>query len=338
MQTETAITHPRPPGIRIDFHTHAVPAALPDFAGALGDPRWPVFRISGGIGRLWINGVEVRTVPEQAWSAARRVEYMDSAGVDMHVLSPLPPLLVDWADSAHAAEFCTRINEGVAAMIAEIPDRLTGLAVVPLQDEQRALAELERASTAGFRGVQIGTRAGDVELDHPSVRGFFARCAELGMTVFVHPLILGASVPWTTRIAGLPLTFGLGMTTDTAIAAGALVLGGVTTELPDLKLCLAHGGGTFAWALPRLETACEMAGLEPIAERMRNVYVDTVVYDRDNLNYLLAKLGPERVVGGTDYPLPAADTRTGACLAELPREVALAVSGENAARLLGIAP
>lgn len=327
-----------PPGLRIDVHTHAAPAGLPDFATALGDPRWPVFRTSDGAGRLWINGVEVRTVPAQAWSAARRVEYMDSVDVDVHVMSPLPPLLVDWADPGPAAEFCARVNDGVAAMISEAPSRLVGLAVVPLQDECRAVAELERTCAAGFRGVQIGTRAGDVELDHPSVRGFFARCAELGMTVFVHPLILGDSVDWTTRITGFPLTFGLGMTTDTAIAAGALVLGGVTAELPDLTVCLAHGGGSFAWALPRIEMARELAGLDPLAERMRNVYVDTVVYDRDNLDYLIARMGPHRVVAGTDYPLPAADTHTRPALAELPGEVALAVSGDNAARLLGVVP
>lgn len=323
-------------GIRIDFHTHAAPTGLPDFATALGDPRWPVFHASDGAGRLWINGAEVRTVPEQAWCAARRVEYMDSVGVDLHVMSPLPPLLVDWAAAAPAAEFCAHVNDGIAAMIAAAPTRLAGLAIVPLQDERRALTELERVHAAGFRGVQIGTRAGDVELDHPSARGFFTRCAELGMTVFVHPLILGDSTPWTTRISGFPLTFGLGMTTDTAIAAGALILGGVTAELPDLKVCLAHGGGTFAWSLPRLEKACEMTGSDPIVDGMRNVYVDTVVYDRANLGYLLAKLGPERVLGGSDYPLPAADTSTEGSLAQLHPEVAAAVAGGNAARLLGL--
>lgn len=322
--------------MRIDVHTHVAPAGLPDFATAHGDPRWPVFRTEGATGRLWINGVEARTVPEQAWSATRRVEHMDAVGADLHVLSPLPPLVVDWAEPAPAADFCARVNDGIAAMIAAAPSRLAGLGMVPLQDTTRAILALEQAHAAGLRGVQIGTQAGERELDDPDVRGFFTRATELDMTVFVHPLILGDSTPWTTRISGFPLTFGLGMTTDTAIAAGALVLGGVTAELPDLKVCLAHGGGTFAWSLPRLEKACEMTGSDPIVDGMRNVYVDTVVYDRANLGYLLAKLGPERVLGGSDYPLPAADTSTEGSLAHLHPEVAAAVAGGNAARLLGL--
>jgi hypothetical protein len=38
----------------------------------------------------------------------------------------------------------------------------------------------------------------------------------------------------------------------TAIAASKLVFGGVTAERPGLRIVLAHGGGTFAWALPRI--------------------------------------------------------------------------------------
>lgn len=322
--------------MRIDAHTHVAPVGLPDFATAQGDPRWPVFRVEDGIGRLWVNGVEVRTVPTEAFSAGRRVEHMDAVGADLHVLSPLPPLVVDWADPALAADFCARVNEGIAAMVAQAPSRLAGVGMVPLQDGKRAVATLEQAHAAGLRGVQIGTTGGEMELDHPALRGFFARAAELDTTVFVHPLIMGASVPWTTRITGLPLTFGVGMTTDTTIAAAALILGGVTAEFPDLKICLAHGGGTFVWATPRIAKAWAMSSDVPLADLMRNVYVDTVVYARDNLDYLIGRLGADRVVWGTDYPLPAAAEQTGELLAGLPETVAAAMSGGNAARLLGL--
>ncbi|GAA0608174.1 amidohydrolase family protein [Sporichthya brevicatena] len=322
--------------MRIDFHTHVAPAGLPDLATEHGDPRWPVFRVDGSTGRLWQNGVEVRTVPEEAWSVSRRLEHMDAVGTDHHVLSPLPPLVVDWADPTLATEFCARVNEGIAAMVAEAPSRLSGLGMVPLQDGARAVAMLEAAHAAGLRGVQIGTRGGDAELDAPALRDFFRRAAELEMVVFVHPLILGASVPWTDRIRGLPLAFGLGMTTDTAIAAAALVLGGVTAELPNLRVCLAHGGGTFVWSTPRTEHAWAMTSDVPLSELVRNIWVDSVVYARDNLDYLIARVGRDRVVWGTDYPLPAAAEQTGELLKGLPDDVAEQVSGGNAAHLLGL--
>src|SRR5882757_7589153 len=90
---KSPVDHPdesgEPNPMRVDVHTHVAPAGLPDFASAHGDPRWPVFRVEDGIGRLWVNGVEVRTVPAEAFSAARRVEHMDAVGADLHVLSPL---------------------------------------------------------------------------------------------------------------------------------------------------------------------------------------------------------------------------------------------------------
>ncbi|WP_019873367.1 amidohydrolase family protein [Sporichthya polymorpha] len=324
--------------MRIDVHTHVVPPDLPDFATSLGDPRWPVFRLEGSTGRLWKDGAEVRAVPEAAWSVDRRLDHMDKVGVDVQVLSPLPPLTVDWADESYGFAFCAQVNYGIAEMVQRAPSRLAGLGMVPLQDCERAICALEDAHGLGLKGVQIGTQGGTRELDDPQIRDFFARAAELGMTILVHPLILGASVPWTTRISGLPLTFGLGMTTDTAIAAAALVLGGVTAELPDLRICLAHGGGTFVWALPRIAHAWAMTNDVPLAQQMRNVYVDTVVYDRANLDHLIRVLGPDRVIWGTDYPLPAAAEQTGELLAGLPDEHAAAVSGGNAARLLGLSP
>ena len=228
--------------MRIDLHTHVVPA-LPDFAGRHGDLRWPSFEVGGTTGRLSRDGRVVRTVPPSAWSAPARIADMDQAGIDRQVLSPLPPLVCDWAEPEAAAEWAFALNESLAAMIAEHPTRFHGLGTVPLHDPTRATDVLARAHQSGLSGVEIGTTAGEMELDHPELREFFAEAARLGMVVFVHPLILGAQASWTTRITGMEVTFGLGMPTDTAIAAAKLVFGGVVTDSPELKICLAHGGG-----------------------------------------------------------------------------------------------
>lgn len=320
--------------VRIDFHTHVVPATVPDFAARYGDSRWPVFRVEGTAGRMWQNGVEVRTVPEEAWSVERRLEHMEVVGSDLHVLSPLPPLMTDWAEPKLAAEFSNLVNDGVAEMVHTAPGRLAGLGMVPLQDGPLAIRVLEQAHGAGLKGIQIGTRGGDLELDDPSLREFFTAASELDMALFVHPLIKGTAVSWTSRISGLSMTFGVGMTTDTSIAAAALILGGVTDELPDLRVCLAHGGGTFVWASPRIAHLWDATADPPLSELMRNVYVDTVVYERDNLDYLISRLGSDRVMWGTDYPLPAQAEQTGLILEGLPSNVATRVIGANAAAFL----
>jgi aminocarboxymuconate-semialdehyde decarboxylase len=184
--------------------------------------------------------------------------------------------------------------------------------------------------------VEIGTDAGDHELDHPDLREFFAAAEELGMIVFVHPLVLGPCVEWTDRITGLAATFGLGMGTDTAIAATRLAFGGVTQDCPSLRVCLAHGGGTFFWALSRIAHLWDTTNEAQSSELTRNLFVDSVVYQPENLRYLNEKIGPARILFGTDYPLPAQTDLSGSILHGLPDADALLIGGANAATLLGV--
>jgi aminocarboxymuconate-semialdehyde decarboxylase len=320
--------------VRIDFHTHVVPV-LPDFAERHGDPRWPSFAIDGSVGRLSRDGRVVRTVPPSSWSPAARIEDMDAAGLDRQVLSPLPPVVCDWAEPSPAAAWADALNSSIAEMVRGNPTRFHGLGTVPLHDPKLATEVLVRAHELGLNGVEIGTNAGGKELDHLDLREFFAEAARLGMVIFVHPLILGANCDWTPRITGAEVTFGLGMPTDTSIAAAKLVFGGVVEESPELLICLAHGGGTFAWTLPRIGRLWNGGHDRKVAELIGNVYVDSVVYDPTNVAYLRDALGPDKIVFGTDYPLPAQDDLRGGVLAHLTEDEADQVWGGNATRLLG---
>jgi aminocarboxymuconate-semialdehyde decarboxylase len=320
---------------RIDFHTHVV-VDLPDFAARYGDSRWPSFAVDGDVGRLSRDGKVARTLSPAAWSAARRVEDMEMAGIDVQVISPIPPLVCDWPAPEQGAAWCAHINEGVAAMVAAAPGRFVGLGTVPLQHPGLAAASLEHAHRLGLAGVEIGTDVGGRELDDPALSEFFATASRLGMIVFVHPLILGDQAAWTGRIAGAAVNFGLGMTTETAIAAARLVFGGVTARYPELRICLSHGGGTFFWAFPRIARMWDARGEAKASDLVRHVYVDSVVYEPENLQYLCQRVGPDRVVFGTDYPLPAQDSLTGETLSGLGPDATALVGGGTAARLLGL--
>lgn len=324
--------------MRVDFHTHVVPE-LPDFAERYGDPRWPSFEIGPGpqggeMGELSRGGRVVRTVPPSSWSPAARIVDMDVAGIDVQVLSPLPPLVCDWAEPEPATAWADALNASLGEMVRAHPTRFAGLGTVPLHDPERATAVLVRAHEHGLGGVEIGTTGGHRELDHPDLREFFTEAARLGMVVFVHPLLLGGDCDWTPRITGQEVTFGIGMTTDTAIAAAKLVFGGVVDDAPALKILLAHGGGSFAWTLPRTRRLWDLGHDRKVADLVRNVYVDSVVYDPANVAHLRDVLGADRIVFGTDYPLPAQDDLRGAVLSRLADDEAALVWGGNAARLL----
>lgn len=319
----------------IDFHTHWIPSGLPDLAARTGDPRWPVF--DPATGALVINGESVRSVPPSGWDVQARLEAMDTVGHDRHVLSPIPPLLCDWADPAPGTEWANAVNDSLAEVVAGHPDRFSGFATIPVAHPDLSVRVMERAKANGLAGIEVATSAIDLEFDAPGPRAIFAAAADLGLVVFIHPLILGSTARWTSRITGTAANFGLGMTTDTAIAATRLLFGGVLAESRGLRVCLAHGGGTFAWALARMARmwSDDEQGM-PLAKALEPIYVDSVVYQSANLRYLVDTLGADHVAFGTDFPLPAQADPAGTMIASLSSTAAAWVRDGTAGTLLGL--
>jgi aminocarboxymuconate-semialdehyde decarboxylase len=167
-----------------------------------------------------------------------------------------------------------------------------------------AVPELHRLVTElGLSGVQIGTQIAGRDLDDPELTPFFDAAAELAASIFVHPLDGGGNA---IRRSGQPYDFGLGMLTDTAMAATALICGGVLDTRPDLRIGLAHGCGTFAWAAPRLKLGM-LLSKNPVShdnfdELVARLWADTLVFDPRQLPLLIARFGAGHVMFGTDYP------------------------------------
>lgn len=307
------------PGGVIDTHAHFFPSGVGDPSKGV-DPRWPVLRPDAeNSTHACIHQGETlfRRVNSQLWDIEDRLASMDTHGIEQQLISPVPIMLTTWADTEPAAAFAREVNDGIAAAVAGAGGRLAGLAGVPLQDVGAAITELERAmTTLGLAGVEIGTRVEGRELDDPQLAPFFAAAADLGAAVFVHPVDGGTGV---VRRAGQPYDFGLGMLTDTALAATALLTGGVLDRHPDLRLGFAHGCGTLAWAAPRLDLALSIWGREgrsaAFDDLLRHLWVDTLVLDPAHLPLLVHRFGADHVMVGTDAPfIPGQLTGLGALL------------------------
>ncbi|MEU3269314.1 amidohydrolase family protein [Saccharomonospora sp. NPDC006951] len=294
------------PGPVVDAHAHFFPPGLGDPSRGT-DPRWPVLRpdpgdvTSGGIHQ---GGSLFRRVDSRLWDVGDRLASMDAHGIGRQLISPVPVMLTTWADAAPASAFAREVNDGIAMAADASGGRLAGLASVPLQDVGAAIAELERAVTRlGLAGVEIGTRVGDRELDDPGLAPFFAAAADLGASIFVHPMDGGAG---TLRRSGQPYDFGLGMLTDTALAATALLTGGVLDRHPELRFGFAHGCGILAWAAPRVGLALSVWGEEgrsaAFDDLLRHLWVDTLVLDPAHLPLLVRRFGRGHVMAGTDAP------------------------------------
>jgi aminocarboxymuconate-semialdehyde decarboxylase len=287
----------------VDVHSHFFPAGLPDLAAETGDARWPSLDTTGPA-RIMRGDTVFRPVAATCWQPEARLEAMDRAGTAVHVLSPVPVTLVSWAPAPLAASFLRAQNEALARTVALAPDRFRALGAVPLQDPDLAVAELHHAvHELGLAGIEIGTTVQGRELDDPVLRPFLAEAAAMGVPLFVHPVDGGGGA---VRRQGNPYDFAVGMLTDTALAATALVFGGVLDDLPELRVGLAHGCGAFAWLYPRIARGASL-GPSPrdvgaTRELVRRLWVDSLVFDPLHLPLLFERFGPDHVMLGSDFP------------------------------------
>jgi aminocarboxymuconate-semialdehyde decarboxylase len=319
-----------PEGI-IDVHTHAMADRLPDLAAHPGE--WPsVERYSETNARIMRNGAVYREIDDRCWSAARRLRDMDAEGVAAQVVSPIPVTLCHEQPADGAAVLAAAQNDFLADLVAQAPGRLFALGAVPLQDPQRAVAELLRCvDELGFLGVEIGTRVGDVELNDPVLDPFFDAAADRGAFVLVHPVDLTLD----PRLAKLGIGFGLGMPVETATAAAGLLTG--RPRRPGMRLCLAHGGGALPQILPRLDRGMVLAGRgdEPAPSvRARELWCDSLTYESASLDLSVTRFGAGHVLLGTDYPFTARESPPGAVLDGVDASLAAAIRRDNALPLL----
>jgi aminocarboxymuconate-semialdehyde decarboxylase len=328
----------------IDLHTHAIAPSWPDLAAVAPWTSWPsVQQTSETDGRILVGGRPYREIDSRCWSAERRLADMDADGVALQVVSPTPVTFCHDAPADGAAILARAQNDFLAELVAQSPERFRALGAVPLQDPARASAELRHCvQELGFLGAEIGTRVGDRELGDPDFDPFFDAAAELGALVFVHP----ADTTLDPRLAAAGVAFGAGMPTETGVAAAALLVSGaLARRRPGIRLCLAHGGGTLPWLLPRLDKG-ELIKNPDTPDRRpsalaRSLYSDSLTYDVDSLLLAVQRYGTEHVLLGTDYPFAAREAPAGAVIRDGDQRLTdslRAAIGAGNARALGAGP
>jgi len=324
----------------IDIHTHYVPHGWPDLRTDAG-PQAPWLRVeSEADAMIMLGSREFRRIGAECWDASARLKDMDSDGIGMQVVSPTPAFFHYGRSGAEAARIARIFNDLALDIVAPAPDRLVPFCQVPLQDPELACAELDRCLASGHRGVEIGNHVGDRDLDDPGVVEFLRHCAERNAPVFVHPWDLPAG----PRVERWMAQWLVGMPAETHLSILAMILGGVFDRVPDtLRICFAHGGGSFAFWLGRVENAWHrrhdlVGGSErPPSHYLGRFSVDSAVFDERALRLLVDRFGADHVLLGSDYPHQIGDMEKAVKVIErlpLGDDARQAVLGGNAARLL----
>ena len=302
--------------LKIDIHTHILPKEIPRWKDKFGYGGFIQLEHHRPCRARMIkdNGHFFREVEDNCWSAERRIEECDGFGVNVQVLSTVPVMFSYWAKPLDGAEIAKFLNDGIAEIVAAFPKRFIGLGTVPMQDTQLAINELERCKKIGFAGVQIGTNVNQSNLGEPQFFDFFKACEELGMAVFVHPWEMMGEADmqkyWLPWLVGMPA--------ETSRAICSLIFSGVLEKLPNLRICFAHGGGSFPSTIGRIEHGfevrpdlCAVDNPHDPRKYLDRIYFDSLVHDPAMLDYLVKLAGPEHVALGTDYPFPLGELEPG---------------------------
>ena len=235
-----------------------------------------------------------------------RIARMDAMGVDIQVLSAsLVHQGLEWADAQTSLRLARTTNDWIAQAVAAQPRRFIGLGTMPLHGPALAVAELERCMRdLGLRGVAISTKAGAMELGDRELRPFWAKAEELGALVYIHP---GGNRD--ARFKRFHLWNSVGQAFEEAMAIASLMYDGVLEDFPQLKICISHGGGYMPYYMGRIDrnyvekanTRINMT--KPPIDYLRMLYFDSCVYERPVLAHLVDKVGADRVLLGSDYPV-----------------------------------
>lgn len=328
--------------MRVDFHTHIIPEDIPDFVERFGGGRWPTLEKMCSCGaNIMVEGKVFREVTDQVWSPEKRIEDMNNEGVDIQVLSPIPVTFSYWAKPEQAEEMAKIQNDFIAKTVKENPDRFIGLGTVPLQDVEVSIREMERCvKDLGLKGIEIGTNINGKNLDDPAFTSFFEMAEKWEVPLFIHP--------WETlgkeRMPRHNFMYTVGMPSETALAAASLINGAVMEKFPDLKICFAHGGGSFPYILPRLDQGWNVWPdirkiSKPPSFYAKKFYFDSLNYDPVNLKYLIDRFGYEKIVMGSDYPFLLREINPGKVIdetIELTEIERNAILGKNALDFLNV--
>jgi aminocarboxymuconate-semialdehyde decarboxylase len=301
--------------LTIDTHTHIIPKHIPDFSKKFGYGEFITLDHHTN-DRAWMmqGSKRFREITDNCWDAEVRLEEMQGHRADMQVICTIPVMFSYWAKARDGLEVSQFLNDDIATTFALHPGKFVGLATVPMQDTNLAIQELERCMKNGYRGVQIGSNINNLNLNETQFDEFFAACESLNASILVHPWqMMGQehmSKYWLPWLVGMPA--------EISRAICSMIFGGVFEKYKNLKVCFAHGGGSFLPTISRIEHGWDcrpdlVAIDNPVNPKdyLGKFWVDSHVCDHKMLQYVIDLVGADKVVQGSDYPFPLGEAVPG---------------------------
>ncbi len=296
-----------PEATLVDWHAHLLP---PELVGALrartAAPRLEI----GDAGSVRLHarsGGDPMSTSPSLLDVTLRLKELDAAGVDVQVLSVAGLMGVDSVDDESVDGLIERTNRGLAAIVADYPQRFRALASLPLRDVARAADVLENAVRhQGLAGAIISSDAFATPERAERFRPIVVRAHSLGAHIFAHP----GPLPGASAASVGESVLGRLRASTTAIQNG-LTEAAITLEFSDYldglegaRVHVANLGGNLAYLAGRWKSTEKRLGVEaPWDGRLRRIYVDTASLGADAIEFAARTFGAERLLFGSDAPI-----------------------------------
>ena len=322
----------------VDSHAHLVP---PELIAAIRAERarFPGVRVieeAGGMALAFAGHKPTRPISKPLSDVAARLAWMDQQGIDAQVCG-------GWVDMfgyelpAQEGESWSRLINDALLAAAKTQPRFVPLATVPLQDGARAAAVLKAAVAAGAPGAMIGTlpRGIGSVLDAADLDPFWAMADELGAVIHIHPSFDAGD----SRVHDYGLANAVGRISDAIVGVARLLCSGHVVRYANAKIVAPMGAAGLPFVLGRLKRNAQITpGVADPVEAIGRLYVDTILHDARVLQFVIAMLGTDRLMMGSDSPFPIGDLEPMKIVAAAglrPDRVA-AVNGGLARKVFGI--
>lgn len=296
--------------MNVDMHSHFIPLELLEYIKSNQSAFGVEIVNSGGEWAFRWQGGNVMPVAKEFYDKNVRRYDMQKMGIDKAAISVSPVIYFYHIKAEHtlcAAKIC---NDWAAQYSSEYPDRIIGMATLPMQDIQLSLEELRRAhEELGLNMLETAPIILGKMLDDPCFFPIYEYCEKNNILIFLHSCFAGAYPPYD-KYYNVNL---IGYVHETNIAINRLLFGGVIERFPRLKFLTSHGGGLFPYQFGRLmkgydvrpETRVNISN--PPDYYLKNIYFDTITHWTPALQFLCDNFGAENVMIGTDYPYDMGD-------------------------------
>src|SRR5438045_6449938 len=340
----SAIVKKRGRSLTVDIHCHYMNTEVATKVAPLNPAQHEPMAVYSNAATREVNAKQVKERGAKLTDIAVRLKDMDRMGIDIQAVCPAPHQTYYWTEPGMGAELSRSINERLAEIVAQHPDRFVALGTVPLQDVSLAVAELEHCvRKLGMRGVEINPSVRGMDLTDAKLRldAFFAAVQKLDVIILMHPI----GFTQGDRLMDHYFNNVIGNPLETTVATSHLIFDGVMERHPKLKVVLPHAGGYLAHYWARMDHAwkarpdCHSVIKKKPSSYLEKFYFDTITFDHGMLAHMIARFGADHVLLGTDYPYDMGMERPVEFIGGvkgLSAPERAAIEGGNAARLLKI--